>query len=89
MPYNYGLCGCVSTKPGGKYLIGRLIDEVIEFVILPSVDELGDIACIASQIVYLVTGVPVILPYAEIALSKGRRRYEEHGCVRSVRNKCS
>lgn len=89
MPYNYGLCQCVSTAPRGKHLISRLMDECIEFAMSPSVDELGDISCIASQIVYLVTGVPVILPFADKALSKGRRRYEEHGCVRSKRNKCS
>lgn len=89
--FNYYSCKCSSdiTHLTTRYFLSRLIEELIEFIQKPSLDELSDVMCICSNIVYTITGLQIYLPLAKRSFDKGRKRVEQHGCVRSYRNRCN
>lgn len=87
-PYNWGLCAC-CTEPTVKFLVQRLKEEMVELMTDHNIDELCDVMCILSQLVFKLTRVPIVLPFADKSFQKGRDRYNQHGCVRSYRNRCT
>ena len=87
MPYNYGLCKCCKQQ-SMRYYVVRLIEEIVEFIECPSLDELGDCMAITSQIAHNITGIVIYLPLSKRSFDKGANRYKLHGCVRSKRNAC-
>jgi hypothetical protein len=86
--FNYGACDCCK-RMSLRYYLGRVIEEGLEWLEHPCVDEFGDTMAGLSQAISIVIHHEIMLPYASKAFEKGRRRVQEHGCVRSSRNKCS
>ena len=87
MPFNYGLCPC-AIQQSTRYYVRRLIEEMGELIHDRNMDELGDVMCILSYILHNITGLVIVLPFASKSLAKGRRRANQHGCVRSLHNSC-
>lgn len=89
--YNYNMCWCSmeSDKLNAAYYAGRFCEEFVELLKGPCIDELSDCMLLLSLLLYSVTGVGLVLPYAGLSLHKGRVRIELHGCVRSYRNRCT
>ena len=88
---NYGLCECSThDKPLSVwYFTKRLIEELIEWMRTPCIDEWSDVMLMCSQLLLSATHSLYIFPYAERSLAKGLARAEQYGCVRSLRNKCT
>ena len=86
--FNDDLCQCTRGVKL-RMLFVSLCDEVVELLESGDGEELGDCMYILSQLISRVVGVEVLLPLAQSSLDKGRRRFEEHGCVRSERNRCN
>lgn len=89
--YNFNMCMCSMQRDelDAAYYKARLIEECIEFISEPSMDEFSDCMLLLSLLVYTLTDVGLVLPCARRSLDKGRIRVELHGCVRSYRNRCS
>lgn len=89
--YNFNMCTCSMQGPhlDAAYYKGRLMEECVELIHGPCVDELADCMLLLSLLIHTVTGVGLVLPYAGLSLKKGVIRVELHGCVRSYRNRCS
>ena len=88
MPYNYGLCPCCEQE-STMYYIRRLFEEMGEFIACPSIDEVGDVMAMLSQIIHNITGLVIYLPFSKKAFAKGLYRYKLHGCVRAWHNACT
>jgi len=86
--FNYGACDCCK-RMSLRYYWGRVVEEGLEFIEHPCIDEFGDTMACLSQAISIVIHHEIMLPYADIAFAKGRRRILEHGCVRSYRHRCS
>ena len=86
--FNYGACDC-CRRMSLRYYWGRVVEEGQEWLEQPSMDEFGDVMACLSQAISIIIHHDVMLPCASASFEKGKRRVQEHGCVRSYRNKCS
>lgn len=80
-------CNChsvLSIKDGVK----GLLDEVIEFIEEPSLDELSDISYSINRIAGTFIGKPYmkVVPGDGLHVMKIRKRMNSHGCIRSQRH---
>lgn len=87
---NFNVCQCSSNLENLTfvYFLKRFFEELLEFAKEPSIDEFADVMLMLSLMIWSITKRVVVLPYADIALAKGRKRLEKHGCIRSYRNRC-
>lgn len=81
---------CHNSTARSQWL--ALKDEIGEFVAQPSWSEIWDIIHAAGRLFYKLTGIPFLYLLAYPTVRKHSQRFEEYGCIRSLRNcegKCS
>ncbi|MEG4027165.1 MULTISPECIES: hypothetical protein [unclassified Microcoleus] len=74
---------CHSPTVQSQWL--ALKDEIGEFVREPNLSEIWDIVHAAGRLLYKIIGIPLhLLAYPTVR--KHSQRFEEYGCIRSIRN---
>lgn len=83
-------CTCSKEKEYDIfYNLERVMDEIVEFVTAPSLNELSDVAMTLSCLAHAIFPKWVyLLPLAGRSQDKGIKRAQENGCCRS-KNWCN
>lgn len=74
---------CHSSTVQSQWV--ALKDEIGEFVQEPNLNEIWDVVHAAGRLIYKLIGIPLYL-LAYPTVRKHAQRFEEYGCIRSLRN---